>query len=416
MAMVSSFARALVAVGVSAAWFYATLALCVATYTATAALVSLLVAMCSFCVILCAPGSELPQYAPLEGAASRVLALAPARRLVELWSLGPTVGFVVALVAVSADGRFHTAFALLVLAAVVVLTVPALGGEGVIVAAFTTTTWWMAFCFYQIEQTGVSLIAVGVGPPLGLLVCAAARLIAAATRGARRCVGRGALLLPPLLLLLALAPVYRSLRPVEKSAAPKVAERAPDAKSFVTGAHFLKLEAAAKVPRAPNGVPRVVHQTWRSHKMRPDHRAMFDSWSRCLPQGWLHVSLTWSNPAPNLHLSPNPNPHPNLNPGPTPSSNPSPNPTQVLWTDAEVEGFVKARAPPAFVRTFARYKLPIQRIDTFRYVLMATVGGMYADLDNECVAAPELPDVNLTAAQGGCRAYVATQACTDTFL
>ena len=371
-----SFARVLVAVGVSAAWFYATLALCVATYTATAALVSLLVAMCSFCVILCAPGSELPQYAPLEGAASRVLALAPARRLVELWSLGPTVGFVVGLVAVSADGRFHTAFALLVLAAAVILTVPALGGEGVIIAAFTTTTWWMAFCFYQIEQTGVSLIAVGIGPPLGLLVCGAGRLIAAATRAARRCVGRGALVVPPLLLLLALAPVYRSLRPVEKSAAPKVAERAPDAKSFITGAHFLKLEAAAKVPRAPNGVPRVVHQTWRSHKMRPDHRAMFDSWSRCLPQGWLHV----------------------------------------LWTDAEVEGFVKARGPPAFVKTFARYKLPIQRIDTFRYVLMATVGGMYADLDNECIAAPELPGANLTAEQGGCRAYVATQACTDTFL
>ena len=43
----------------------------------------------------------------------------------------------------------------------------------------------------------------------------------------------------------------------------------------------------------------------------------------------------------------------------------------MLWTDAEVVEFVKARAPPAFVRTFGRYKLPIQRIDTFRYVLMA---------------------------------------------
>ena len=44
-------------------------------------------------------------------------------------------------------------------------------------------------------------------------------------------------------------------------------------------------------------------------------------------------------------------------------------------------------------------------------VLMATVGGLYADLDNECIAAPELPDVNLNATRGGCRAYVATQAC-----
>ena len=83
----------------------------------------------------------------------------------------------------------------------------------------------------------------------------------------------------------------------------------------------------------------------------------------------------------------------------------------------QVDAFVKQRAPPAFVRTFARYKLPIQRIDTFRYVLMATVGGMYADLDNECRAAPELPGANITAGgHGGCTAYVATQGCTDTFL
>ena len=64
--------------------------------------------------------------------------------------------------------------------------------------------------------------------------------------------------------------------------------------------------------------------------------------------------------------------------------------------------------------TFGRYRLPIQRIDTFRYVLMATVGGMYADLDNECLSPPELPGANRST--GGCKAYVATQACTDTFL
>lgn len=320
-----SFVQVLVAAALSAVWFYATLELCVATYTATAALVSLLVATSSFCVILCAPGSELPQYAPLEGTASRVLALAPARRLVELWSLGPTAGFVVALVAVSADGRFHTAFVLLVLATAVILTVPALGGEAVMVAAFTTTTWWMGFCFYRLEQYGVALIAVFVGPQLGLIMCGAARLIAAATRAARRGVGRCALALPPLLLLLALAPVYKWLRPVEKSAAPKVAEKAPDAKSFVTGAHFLKLEAAAKVPRAPNGVPRVVHQTWRSHKMRPDHRAFFDSWSRCMPPGWVHVLWTDAEVEP-LATNPDPSQTPKPNPNPPRPSPPSPCP------------------------------------------------------------------------------------------
>ena len=65
-------------------------------------------------------------------------------------------------------------------------------------------------------------------------------------------------------------------------------------------------------------------------------------------------------------------PNPDLNPGPRPNAQRSPEPNQVLWTDEEVKGFVNARAPPAFVHTFGRYKLPIQRIDTFRYVLMAT--------------------------------------------
>ena len=319
MAKTVSFVSLLATVAVGAAWFYATLALCVATYTATAALGSLLVATASWYVILHAPRpGELPQYAPLEEAAARVLALAPPRRLIELWSMGPTVGFVVALVAVSADGRFHMSFALLVLAAAIVLPVSALGGEGVVVAGFCTTTWWMAFNFYQIDQYGVALIAVAIGPPLGLIVCGIGRGIAAATRAAQRVVGRSALVLPPLLLFLALAPVYKWLHPAEKSAAPKVPEKAPDAKSFVTGAHFLKLEAAAKVPRAPNGVPRVVHQTWRSHKMRPDHRAMFDSWSRCLPQGWLHV----------------------------------------LWTDAEVRSLGTAASAPAASAPQLRHQQP----------------------------------------------------------
>ena len=42
--------------------------------------------------------------------------------------------------------------------------------------------------------------------------------------------------------------------------------------------------------------------------------------------------------------------------------------------DSEVEWFVKQRAPPAFVSTFARYTVPIQKVDTFRYVLMLSVG------------------------------------------
>ena len=137
----------LLVAALSASWFYATLALCVATYTVTAALVSMLVMVASVYVALYAPRpGELPQYAALEDAVSRLLVLAPPRRLVELWVLGPSVGFVVALVAVSADGRFHASFAMLVLATVLVIGIPALGGEGVMTAIFTATAWWFALC------------------------------------------------------------------------------------------------------------------------------------------------------------------------------------------------------------------------------------------------------------------------------
>lgn len=86
---------------------------------------------------------------------------------------------------------------------------------------------------------------------------------------------------------------------------------------------------------------------------------------RCLPEGWLHV----------------------------------------LWTDADAEEFVTQRAPHWFVPTYELYMHPIQRVDVFRYILLLVWGGVYADLDNECLAPPELPDM------GTCQVYLAETCC-----
>ena len=48
---------------------------------------------------------------------------------------------------------------------------------------------------------------------------------------------------------------------------------------------------------------------------------------------------------------------------------------------------------------------PIEKIDTFRYVLLDVYGGVYADLDNELFAAPEWPDMDK------CHVYLAEVCC-----
>jgi mannosyltransferase OCH1-like enzyme len=55
-----------------------------------------------------------------------------------------------------------------------------------------------------------------------------------------------------------------------------------------------------------------------------------------------------------------------------------------LWTDADIEHFVRSRFP-ALVPLFDRYPYAIQRVDAFRYLLLYDQGGLYADLDIECL-------------------------------
>lgn len=55
-----------------------------------------------------------------------------------------------------------------------------------------------------------------------------------------------------------------------------------------------------------------------------------------------------------------------------------------LWTDEEINEFVKDREPRFYEETFVKYRYSIQRVDTFRYVLLYHLGGIYIDMDNGC--------------------------------
>jgi mannosyltransferase OCH1-like enzyme len=54
------------------------------------------------------------------------------------------------------------------------------------------------------------------------------------------------------------------------------------------------------------------------------------------------------------------------------------------WSDDEIHAFVKEYEPHFYRKTFINYPYNIQRVDSFRYVLMFHLGGIYIDMDNGC--------------------------------
>eukprot|EP00035_Acanthoeca_spectabilis_P006364 m.123590 g.123590 ORF g.123590 m.123590 type:complete len:343 (-) comp13467_c0_seq3:2481-3509(-) len=123
-----------------------------------------------------------------------------------------------------------------------------------------------------------------------------------------------------------------------------------------------------KINTMPNGVPKILHQTWREQTLLPKHVPYFNSWEQCLPKDWLHV----------------------------------------LWTDADADAFIETNAPYWLVPTLRLYHHPIQRVDMFRYILLSRIGGIYADLDNECY---KTPDFSLLAPT--CEVYLAETCCNS---
>ena len=90
-------------------------------------------------------------------------------------------------------------------------------------------------------------------------------------------------------------------------------------------------------------IPRVIHQTWKD---------------RAIPEEWRDFQKTWERHHPDW--------------------------TYRLWTDADLLRFVETEFP-AFLATFNAYSYAIQRVDAARYLILHRYGGVYADLDIECL-------------------------------
>lgn len=94
--------------------------------------------------------------------------------------------------------------------------------------------------------------------------------------------------------------------------------------------------------RTPN-VTRLIHQSWKTRHLLPIFKNMSATWKSCYPS-WKYV----------------------------------------LWTDADNRNLVEKHFP-WFLQRYNLLPKNIMRADAARYMYMYLYGGIYADLDTECV-------------------------------
>ncbi|KAG4304593.1 hypothetical protein PORY_001986 [Pneumocystis oryctolagi] len=90
-------------------------------------------------------------------------------------------------------------------------------------------------------------------------------------------------------------------------------------------------------------IPRIIHQTWKNET---------------IPEKWLKAY----NHCKKLH----------------------PDYKHILWTDEKARNFI-AQEYPWFLHQYDKYPYPIQRVDSLRYFILVHYGGIYIDLDIECL-------------------------------
>ena len=98
------------------------------------------------------------------------------------------------------------------------------------------------------------------------------------------------------------------------------------------------VDALQRLPKFLNGVPKVIHQTWKTEKV---------------PKHWLPSLNNWTSLHPDWH--------------------------HVLWTDADIEAYIRAMHPSDW--SIFEGLEGIQRVDLFRYYVLRDFGGVYCDLD-----------------------------------
>lgn len=104
-------------------------------------------------------------------------------------------------------------------------------------------------------------------------------------------------------------------------------------------------------------IPKIIHQTWKTSELPVQHKLLADTWKTYLPD-WEYI----------------------------------------LWTDEMNREFV-AKNFPYFLEKYDSYPRHIQRVDAIRYLLLKKYGGLYVDLDFECLESIEhfLEDTDFVA-------------------
>ena len=90
-------------------------------------------------------------------------------------------------------------------------------------------------------------------------------------------------------------------------------------------------------------IPQVIHQTWRNHEIPPSFLEMAHTWQKQHP-GWEYC----------------------------------------FWTDEMNRNFIKQHFP-IFLDQYDNYPTNIQRVDAFRYFVLYKYGGIYIDMDFQCL-------------------------------
>ncbi|KAG5519867.1 hypothetical protein PMAC_000143 [Pneumocystis sp. 'macacae'] len=90
-------------------------------------------------------------------------------------------------------------------------------------------------------------------------------------------------------------------------------------------------------------IPRIIHQTWKNET---------------IPEKWAEAYDNCKK----LH----------------------PNYEHILWTDEKARNFI-AQEYPWFLHQYDKYPYTIQRVDSLRYFILVRYGGIYIDLDIECL-------------------------------
>jgi mannosyltransferase OCH1-like enzyme len=90
-------------------------------------------------------------------------------------------------------------------------------------------------------------------------------------------------------------------------------------------------------------IPKIIHQTWKTEEIPNELIFCVDSWKHKNPN-WRHI----------------------------------------LWTHEMMDDFVKERFPEVY-EFYSGYKFEIFRADLFRLLVLHDMGGVYVDLDMECI-------------------------------